>query len=195
MKCAGAVGQPRWGTQAVAVPAAAPRWPAGERVPTRPRWTSTRGPSGAGSLESRRGEVPPGHRRLHKPSRGLAHIADDWTPVICPAVRQAREAPATAPRAEPTWSCWEFSPSPSHTPRHEDDHVPSLPCLASGSPCLAQGGEGLGFHNGETGKPKVKKKTPWTQGPKKGNPRGPTPGFLRDCKSQAGGSDMNKLPR
>ena len=59
------------------MPAAAPRWPAGERVPTRPRWTSTRGPSGAGSLESRRGEVPPGHRRLHKPSRGLARIAMD----------------------------------------------------------------------------------------------------------------------
>ena len=53
----------------------------------------------------------------------------------------------------------------------------------------------LGFITGRQESQKLKKKTPWTQGPKKGNPRGPTPGFLRDCKSQAGGSDMNKLPR
>lgn len=89
-------------------------------------------------------------------------------------------------RAEPTWSCWEFSTSPSHTPRQKDDHGPTCPRPQPLVPHVSHREEkDLGSIMGRQEIQKLNK-TPWTQGPKKELQGGPTHGFLGACKSQAG---------
>ena len=72
MKRAGAVGQPRWGPRQRLCPLLHPDGQLGSGCPHGPTGLAHVDHQELGSLESRRGEVPPGHRCLHKPSRGLA---------------------------------------------------------------------------------------------------------------------------
>ena len=195
MKRAGAVGQPRWGPRQRLCPLLHPDGQLGSGCPHGPTGLAHVDHQELGSLESRRGEVPPGHRCLHKPSRGLAPHSNG----LQSSVQQSdklRKLRSRLRGQSPPGPAGSFPSPPATHPVTRMTMSPACPPWPLVLHVLHREEKDLGFITGRQESQKLKKKKHLGLKVQKKEIQG---GPLLDSSGTASprqvGSDMNKLPR